>query len=125
MACGLGGYHSTPSQIARDMAATVTSTRPRTVMGSGQRTSPDLATFANGVMIRYEVVTTAGQCYASEVAYHKGHYKNPLSDVELEDKYRALVGDVLPSRRADALLDRLWHLEEVTDMGMVVKLTTI
>jgi 2-methylcitrate dehydratase len=77
------------------------------------------------MLCKVEVVTTAGQRYASEVAYHKGHYKNPLSDAELEEKYRALVGDVLPSHQADALLDRLWHLEEVTNMGEVVKLTTI
>jgi 2-methylcitrate dehydratase len=31
----------------------VTSTEPCTLIGSGQRTSPDLATFANGVMMRY------------------------------------------------------------------------
>ncbi len=51
--CALGGYASEPATIARDLAATVTSTRPATVMVSGQRTSPDLAAFANGVMIRY------------------------------------------------------------------------
>ena len=42
-----------PSQSARDLAATVTSTQPCTVIGSGQTTSPDLATFAHGVMMRY------------------------------------------------------------------------
>ena len=51
--CAIGGYHSTPARIARELAATVSSTRPATVLGSGQRTSPDLAAFANGVMIRY------------------------------------------------------------------------
>ncbi len=53
IACALGGYHSLPSQIARDVAATITSAQPCTVIGSGQTTSPGLATFANGVMIRY------------------------------------------------------------------------
>jgi 2-methylcitrate dehydratase len=66
-----------------------------------------------------------GQRQASEVAYHKGHYKNPLTDAELEEKYRSLVDDVLPPRQADALLDRLWHLEEVTDMGEVIRLTML
>ena len=77
------------------------------------------------MLCKVEVVTTSGQCYASEVAYHKGHYKNPLSDAELEDKYRSLVSNVLPLRQADALLDRLWHLEEVADMGEVLKLTVM
>lgn len=51
--CALGGYASEPARIARDIAGTVTSIQPATVMVSGQRTSPDLAAFANGVMIRF------------------------------------------------------------------------
>ena len=51
--CALGGYTSEPSKIARDLAGTVTSTQPASIIGSGLSSSPDLATFANGVMIRY------------------------------------------------------------------------
>ena len=53
LGCALGGYAGKPAKIAREIAATVTSTRPATVIVSGQRSSPDLATFANGVMIRF------------------------------------------------------------------------
>ena len=31
-----------------------------------------------------EVVTRSGKRYSSEVAYHKGHYKNPMTDSEVE-----------------------------------------
>jgi 2-methylcitrate dehydratase len=72
-----------------------------------------------------EAVTHSGQRYASEVAYHKGHYKNPLTDAELEEKFRSLAHKVLSPSQADALLDRLWHLEDVTDMGEVLRLTKI
>ncbi len=51
--CALGGYASEPARIARELASTVTSSAPAAVIGSGQRTSLDLATFANGVMIRF------------------------------------------------------------------------
>src|SRR5476651_373331 len=51
--CALGGYASEPAKIAREIAGTVTSSKPATVIGSGQRSSLDLATFANGVMIRF------------------------------------------------------------------------
>ena len=51
--CALGGYTSEPAAIARDMAATVSSSQPATIIGSGQRSSLDLATFANGVMLRF------------------------------------------------------------------------
>src|SRR3954463_12251086 len=51
--CALGGYWSEPARIARELAATVRSSEPVTIIGSGEKTSLDLATFANGVMIRF------------------------------------------------------------------------
>jgi 2-methylcitrate dehydratase len=51
--CALGGAHSPPAKIARAAASEITSAVPSTVLVSGQKTSPDLAAFANGVMIRY------------------------------------------------------------------------
>jgi len=52
LGCAIGGYSSEPSKIARAMAE-VSCARPATIIGSGQKTTPDLAAFANGVMIRY------------------------------------------------------------------------
>jgi len=51
--CGLGGFGAEPSQIANKLAAGVSAVRGATFMCSGVVTSPDLAVFANGVMIRY------------------------------------------------------------------------
>ena len=51
--CGLGGFGADASQIANRLAAGVSATPGATVMCSGVKTSPDLAAFANGVMIRY------------------------------------------------------------------------
>ena len=63
-----------------------------------------------------EVVTHSGQRYESRVAYHKGHYQNPLSDSELEDKFRSLAQGVLPDNRTNGLLAHLWELDKVTDI---------
>lgn len=51
--CALGGYRSEPARIARDMAGTVSAARSAGILCSGERSSPDLAAFANGVMIRF------------------------------------------------------------------------
>jgi len=51
--CALGGAESPPAKIARAAASEITSASPSTVLISGQKTSPDLAAFVNGVMIRY------------------------------------------------------------------------
>ena len=51
--CAFGGYTAGPSQIAVKLASDVTAKRGATVLCNGIKTSPDLAAFANGVMIRY------------------------------------------------------------------------
>jgi 2-methylcitrate dehydratase len=51
--CAFGGYDAGPSEIAIKLAGDVSAKQPATVLISGTRTSPDLAVFANGVMIRY------------------------------------------------------------------------
>ena len=69
--CALGGAESPPAKIARAAAAEITSAIPSTVLISGQKTSPDLATFANGVMIRYldfnDTYTGPSTCHPSDL----------------------------------------------------------
>jgi 2-methylcitrate dehydratase len=72
-----------------------------------------------------DVMTTSGQHYTAEVPYHRGHYKNPMSDQEIEAKFRALAQDLLTPARTAALLDSLWHLEQVEDIGQVIRLVRV
>jgi 2-methylcitrate dehydratase len=69
--CALGGAQSPPAKIARAAAAEVTSATPSTVLISGRKTSPDLAAFANGVMIRYldfnDTYTGSITCHPSDL----------------------------------------------------------
>ncbi len=51
--CAMGGFRAEPSVIARRLAQSVTSTTPARIVGSAATSSPDLAGFANGVMVRY------------------------------------------------------------------------
>jgi 2-methylcitrate dehydratase len=51
--CAIGGYTAGPSQIAIKLASGVSAKQGATILCSGIKTSPDLAVFANGVMIRY------------------------------------------------------------------------
>ena len=69
--CALGGAESPPAKIARAAASEITSAIPSTVLISGRRTSPDLAAFANGVMIRYldfnDTYTGSITCHPSDL----------------------------------------------------------
>jgi 2-methylcitrate dehydratase len=51
--CALGGFHAEPAVIARRLASRVTSSTPARVLGTKETTAPDMAGFANGVMVRY------------------------------------------------------------------------
>jgi 2-methylcitrate dehydratase len=77
------------------------------------------------MLSRVEAVTAAGQRCAVEVAYHRGHYKNPMTDQEIEAKFRTLAGDLLTPAQIEAVLERLWHLEQVDDIGDVIKMVRI
>jgi 2-methylcitrate dehydratase len=72
-----------------------------------------------------EVQTTSGERYRAEVPYHRGHWKNPMTDQEVEAKFRSLVRDLLTPAQTNTLLDRLWHLEQVNDIGEVIRLVQI
>ncbi len=61
----------------------------------------------------------------TQVPYHKGRYLNPMTDAEVEAKFRSLAKDLLSPHQTDQLLDRLWHLEEVEDIREVLRLTRI
>src|SRR3954463_4388073 len=49
----LAAHDAEPSAIARKLAQRVNDPNGATVLGTAHRTLPELATFANGVMIRY------------------------------------------------------------------------
>ena len=38
-----------------------------------------------------EIVTQSGQRNSVRVDYHRGHYKNPMTDAEMEEKFRLLA----------------------------------
>ena len=92
-----------------------------TVEGSAEadRRAPE------AMLCNVEVVTNSGQKYSAEVPYHKGHYLNPMTDAEVEAKFRSLAKDLLTPQQTDQLLDRLWHLEAVADIREVLRLTRI
>ena len=51
--CALGAWNSGPGKVTREVANSVPIADGATVMGSKHRTTPDLATFHNGALVRY------------------------------------------------------------------------
>ena len=72
-----------------------------------------------------EVVLKSGQRHSTRVEYHRGHSKNPMTDGEMEQKFRSLASRHLPAARVDALAQRIWALEDLPKAAELVELTRI
>jgi 2-methylcitrate dehydratase len=75
------------------------------------------------MLCRVTVLTHSGAAHSAEVDYHRGHWKNPMSEGEVEEKFRKLARGTLAPARVDRLLERLWNLESLADAGEIVRLT--
>ena len=74
---------------------------------------------------RIEIESSAGARHADAVEYFKGHYLNPLTDAEVEIKFRTLTAGLLDAAKADALLAKLWRLESIADVGEIIDATAV
>ena len=74
---------------------------------------------------RMEIVTKSGERKVAEVEYPRGHVKNPMSDDDINAKFRGLTGRVLPKDRIDRALDLLWKLDEARDLRAIFEAVQI
>ncbi len=73
----------------------------------------------------FEIVLKSGQRKSVRVEYHRGHPKNPMTDAEMEEKFRSLARRHLAADRTDALLRQLWALESMPKAGSLVEMTKV
>jgi 2-methylcitrate dehydratase len=62
------------------------------------------------------ITTTDGRSLSKQLDYPKGDPRNPLSDAEIEEKFRALAEGVLSVRAQDRLIDAIWNLERCSSV---------
>jgi 2-methylcitrate dehydratase len=68
------------------------------------------------------VTTKDGKRHVREVEFPRGHAGNPMTDAEVEGKFRALAAGKMSERRQDRVLAALWKLEELTDVSGLLAL---
>lgn len=61
-----------------------------------------------------------GATHVEHLAWTAADIARGLSDQEIETKFAKLTRDILPAARRERLLETLWRLEEVDDVGRVV-----
>jgi 2-methylcitrate dehydratase len=70
-----------------------------------------------------EVVLKSGARKTTRVEYHRGHFKNPMTDAELEEKFRLMAQKHLPPDRVDRLLRVLWGIENEPEVANLIAAT--
>jgi len=63
-----------------------------------------------------------GRTFSKQLDYPKGDPRNPLSDAEIEEKFRALADGVLSAKAQDKLIDAIWNLEKCASVSKLMVL---
>ncbi len=74
---------------------------------------------------RITIKTDAEKTYMSQVDVPVGHPGNPMSDRDLEAKFRRLAAGRLNRSRIDRLIEFVWSLDRVRDIGTLMPLLNV
>lgn len=79
----------------------------------------DAAVAADAVHI--EVKLKDGRKLTKHVEHALGSLKRPLTDAQLEDKFRDLAADVMPPKQTEKLIKLCWRLPELEDVSELAR----
>jgi 2-methylcitrate dehydratase len=63
-----------------------------------------------------------GAAFSKQLDYPKGDARNPLTDAEIEEKFRALADEVLSKRSQDRLIAAIWNLDKCASVAKLMAL---
>src|SRR5438270_7849078 len=72
--------------------------------------------------VMVNITTTDGRNFSKQLDYPKGDPRNPLSDAEIEEKFRALAEGVLSAKAQNKLIDAIWNLEKAALVSKLMAL---
>jgi 2-methylcitrate dehydratase len=80
------------------------------------------ARYPKGIPNRLTLTLTDGTKLVEEVEFPRGHAGNPMTDAEVESKFRLAVEPRYGKGRADQILARCWDLENLTSVTDLIHL---
>ncbi len=121
--------HSIPFLTAvglRDGAVTPATFAPDRIADTGLRTiinkmrideNPEFTErYPEQYNCRIEVIKSNGQTEVASTSYPKGHGKNPLSDAEVDAKFRRLACPTVTEQQCEQALELIWSLENLPNL---------
>ena len=80
------------------------------------------ARYPRGIPNRLTATLADGRTVTHEVEFPRGHAGNPMTDAEVEAKFRTQVEPRYGKATADAVLTRCWDLENLTSVTELVRM---
>ena len=78
--------------------------------------------YPRGIPNRLTVTLADGRKLVREVEFPRGHAHNPMTDAEVEHKFRIMVKPRYGKERADRILAVCWELEKLKEAGELIGL---
>ena len=72
-----------------------------------------------------EITTKNGKKYRCEVLRPKGHPMNPMTDADVENKFRSMAGKLMDEQQMRQIIDTVYRLDTLNDIGELVKLLVV
>lgn len=79
------------------------------------------ARYPKGIPNKLTVTMKNGQTFVKEVEFPRGHAYNPMTDAEVEAKFRKVVEPHYGVDAATAVLNRCWKLDQETNVTGLIK----
>ncbi len=83
------------------------------------------ALYPTGIKNTIQVKLRDGRVLEASSTYPPGHWKNPLTREQVEDKFWKLTSHLLDKEKAREALDKLWRLEEQEEIGHILRLLVV
>jgi 2-methylcitrate dehydratase len=80
------------------------------------------ARYPRGIPNRLTVTMDDGRQIVREVEFPRGHALNPMTDAEVEKKFRTMVELRYGKEKADRILAACWKLEDLKEAGELIRL---
>jgi 2-methylcitrate dehydratase len=81
--------------------------------------------YPSKLQAEFEIINRKGESFKSRVDYPKGDPRNPMTDTEIEAKFRMLASRLIGEKQIAQIIDTVNHIENVKDIGELMKLLVV
>lgn len=83
------------------------------------------AKYPDGIPTIIEVTMRSGARQSVRVDYPRGHRGNPMTDEEVEEKFRLQTQGLLDGDQQAKILELAWELDKLSDVRRLLEATVI